>query len=298
MKKYLRYSTFALAVFTILLTNCSKDVGPQHLPNVPEITRTPIPLFTVDPSSDLFINVPSDFHVKFSIDVYFPDDVKTKPKSCNIVVARNHQYDYADIKTLKADITTFPGEVEMTGSDLASIFGIPIDSIKGGDSYEVRADFVMADGTVFHGFADGTGVVDASSDIKNFPGSTTSLLYNAVCPIDINAFLGEMMVTDDYFWEDSYEVIVTEEAPNVLKVSGINQTASEYILINLDPNTFVATVDKRVIDPAPPYFSYTNLTADGSGTIDACRTIISLTLDWNVDQGGFGAGSFSLHSKE
>lgn len=299
MKKYLRYSAFLLAAFAFLLTNCSKEVGPNHLPNVPALTRTPIPLFTVDPSSDLFINVPSEFKVKFSIGLYFPDDVKAKPESLDIVVARNHDYNYADIKTLKGDITTFPTEVNLTGNDLATIFGMPIDSIKGGDSYEIRVDFKMPDGTVIHGFPNGTSAIDASSDVKNFPGSTTSLLYNAVCPIDVNNFLGDMVVEDKFFWGDKYPVTVTLYAPNVLKVSGINTVPTEYILINLNPDTFVATVDDRVIDPAPPFFAYHNLSASGSGTIDACRTIIDLTLDWEVSEGSFGSGpGFSLHKPD
>lgn len=290
MKNYFRYSFFALAGL-MLLTNCNKAVGPDHLPNVPDITRTPIPLFTPDDSLDFVIQKPAEFHAAFTIDLYFPKDAQ--PASCDIDVAMDG--DYTNIKKLKTGITTFPTKVDVTGDDLAKLFGIKTTDIVPGDKFELRATFTLKDGTVLNGFADGIAAIGASADIKNFPGSSTDLTYNAVCPLDIGAYLGAATVDDQFFWGDSYPVTVTQPSPGVLKVTGINQVPSESVMININDKTFAATVASQVIDPAPPFFSYTNLNMAGSGTVNACDTSINLTINWTVDQGGFGSGPFTIH---
>lgn len=265
-------------------------MGPNHLPNLPVLTRSPIPLFTPDTAFDAVIQEPADFHAAFTIALYFPDDAQ--PASCDIDVAMNG--DYTKIEKLKTGITTFPTQVDVTGDELAQLFGIDINDIKPGDQFELRATFKLKDGTVLNGFANDISAVDASSDIKNFPGAETSITYNAVCPLDITAFLGTATVVDNFFWEDTYPVTVTEPSPGVLKVVGLNQTSNESVLINVNLKTFVATIPSQIIDPAPPFFSYTNLSMAGSGTVDACNNVITVNVSWNVDQGGFGSGPFVL----
>ncbi len=290
MKNYLKYLLILLTGFVFVLTSCKKEVGPNALPNLPELTRSPIPLFTPDTALDAVIQQPQDFHAAFTLGLYFPNDVQ--PASADIDVAMNG--DYTNIKKLKTGITTFPSKIDVTGDDLANIFGINVGDIQPGDKFELRATFIMKDGTVLNGFANGTDAVEASTDVKNFPGSQTSITYNAVCPLDITAFLGSATVVDNYFWGDTYPVTVTQPSPGVLKVTGINQTPDESVLINIDSKAFIATVPSQIIDPAPWFFSYTNLTMTGSGTVDACNNVINMSITWTVDQGSFGGGSFIL----
>lgn len=290
MKNNIKYLVVILAGLAFLLVNCSKEVGPNHLPKLPDLTRTPIPLFTPDTALDAVIQEPADFRAAFTLDLYFPDDVQ--PASCDIDVALNG--DYTNIHKLKTDITTFPVKVELTAEDLANACGISLDDIVPGYQFELRATYTLKDGTVLNGFADGINAVDASSDLKNFPGSQTSITYTAVCPLDLEAFVGPMTVVDDFFWEGTYPVTVTQPSPGVLKVTGLNQDPDESVLISINDKTFVATVSSQIVAPAPDFFSYTNLTMAGSGNVNACDTIITLNIDWNVDQGGFGAGPFIL----
>lgn len=290
MKNYLKYSIILLTGFAFLLASCKKEVGPNHLPNLPELTRSPIPLFTPDTAFDAVIQQPADFHAAFTIALYFPDDVQ--PASCDIDVAMDG--DYTKIEKLKTGITTFPTKVDVTGDDLAKLFGIDVNDIKPGDKFELRATFTLKDGTVLNGFANDIAAVPTSSDINNFPGAMTSITYNAVCPLDITAFLGAATVVDNFFWGDTYPVTVTEPSPGVLKVTGVNQEPNESVLVNINDKTFIATVPSQIIDPAPSFFSYTNLTMAGTGTVDACNNVITVNIAWSVDQGSFGAGPFVI----
>jgi len=293
MKNYLKYSVFILLGLAFFLVNCNKEVGPDHLPNLPELTRSPIPNFKADTSLDQVIQKPEDFHAAFTLSLYFPNDVQ--PASADIDVAMNG--DYSNIKKLKTGITTFPAKVDVTGDDLAKLFGIATSDIKPGYKFEIRATFTLKDGTVLPGFANGVDAVEASSDVKNFPGLTTSLTYSAVCPLDVSAFVGNATVNDTYFWEGSYPVTVTEPSPGVLKVTGINETPTESMVIDVNSKTFVANVASQMIDAAPSFFSYTHLTVEGSGTVNSCDNVITLTLAWSVDQGSFGSGPSFVLSK-
>jgi hypothetical protein len=293
MKNYFKYSFLTLLGLAFFLVNCNKAVGPDHLPNLPQLTRAPIPLFTPDTSLDQVIQQPQDFHAAFTISLYFPDDVQ--PASCDIDVAMNG--DYTNIKKLKTGITKFPTQVDVTGDDLAALFGIATSDIKPGYKFELRASFTLKDGTVLPGFANGIDAADASSDVKNFPGSNTTITYPAVCPLDLSAFVGEATVNDTYFWGGSYPVTVTQPSPGVLKVTGVNETPAESMLIYINNKTFAANVPSQMIDANPPFFSYTGLTVSGSGTVNSCENVITLTLGWTVDQGSFGSGPSFVLSK-
>lgn len=290
----------ALALPWALFTGCKKEYGPDKIPNFPTMEVAPVPKFTVDPSSDLVIVEPDEFKTRFTLDLYFPDDEKSLPQSADISVVMNN--DYKNIRKLKTGITTFPTTIELTGPELATLFNIDIEEIIPGTKFELRADFTMDDGRVIPGFVyldkgsatKGSSPSTASSDVNNWPDSKTNIVYNAVCPIEIDNFVGDMEVDDPFFWEDTYPVTVSLVAPDVLKISGVNQTREEEFLVRIDFKAFTATVEKQIIDPAPWFFGYTNLAVEGSGSVDACNNVINLTISWTVDQGSFGSGDFIL----
>ncbi|HRO46199.1 hypothetical protein [Agriterribacter sp.] len=290
-----------LALPLLLLTSCKKEYGPDKIPNFPVMDIAPVPKFALDPAGDLVIQQPEDFKSKFTLDLYFPDDQKTVPQSADVSIVMNNNY--KDIRKFKTGVTTFPATFDITGADLANLFNIAIEEIVPGYKFEIRADFTLKDGTVIPGFvalpdksspAKSSSPITASSDVNNWPDSKTNIIYNAVCPLEIENFVGSFTANDPYFWEDSYPVTITLEEPNVLKVTGLNQTPSESMKIKIDFKSFIATVDKQIIDPAPWFFSYTNLAVQGTGTVDACNNVINLTLTWTVDQGSFGSGDFII----
>ncbi len=296
------FALIALSLPFIFLNGCSKEYGPDKIPNFPKMDAAPVPKFTVDASADLVIQQPEEFRGKFTLDLYFPEDTRTFPKSADISVVRNRKY--TNIKKIKSGITSFPVTIEVTGSELAALFGVDVSEITPGDRFEFRADFTMPDGTVIPGFVDlnnGETPNTTSSDINGWPNSKTNVIYNAVCPIEIENFLGNKTVDDPFFWEDSYPVTITLEGEDVLVVTGINTVPAEVMKIKIDSKAFTATVTKQIIDPKAPFFpfppgdpTYADLSAEGAGTVDACNNVITLDLKWTVFGGGFGNGPFII----
>lgn len=277
----------------LLLTSCKKEYGPDKIPNFPVMDNAPVPKFAIDPAGDLVIQQPEEFKSKFTLDLYFPDDLKTTPQSADISVVMNNNY--KDIRKFKTGITTFPVTVDITGPELATLFNIGIDDIVPGYKFELRVDFTMKDGTVIPGFVilpdknnptKGSSPITASSDINNWPDSKTNIIFNAVCPLEIDDFVGEAAIGDPFFYEGDYVAQITREGDDMLRFTGLNENPASSFLIKIDSKAFTATVAKQVVEPS--IWGYTNLAVQGTGTVDACNKVIILRLNWTVDQGSFG----------
>lgn len=282
MKKILVFTIIAAFTF---LSACRKSDNPK----LPELTRVPVPLITKDLTGDGTISKdnPAGFKGKFIVDLYFKDG--PKPAKFDVVVIKNG--DKTNVKHIQDGVTAFPTTVNVTGAQLITLFG---SAIVLGDKFTIGVNLTTAAGQFFEAFPPGPGSVAYGSGLINQPGASTQIDYIAVCPFDISQYVGPATANDPYFWEDSYPVTVTLEGTNGLRVKGINQTPSESVLITINPATLDATVTKQIIDPAPPFFSYTNLAMEGKGTVDACNKRINMNITWTVSQGSFGAGPFSV----
>ena len=289
----------AITLQMVFFSGCKKEYGPDKIPNFPVMDGAPVPKFALDPAGDLVIQQPEEFKSKFTLDLYFPDDLKTAPQSADISVVMNNNY--KDIRKFKTGITTFPVTIEITAAELATLFNIDLADIVPGYKFELRADFTMKDGTVIPGFVTlpdkknpvkSSSPNTASSDVNNWSGSKTNIVYNAVCPLEIEDFVGAAAIEDPFFYEGKYAATVTQEGDNMLKLSGLNEDPASTFLIKIDFKAFTATVAKQVV--APSMFGYTNLAVEGSGTVDACNKKITLDLKWTVDQGSFGNGAFII----
>src|SRR5688500_14257673 len=113
MKKIFGYSLLIALVFAA----CRKSDNPK----LPDLIRVPTPNLILDPTSDKLISPasPASFQAKFNVDLKFKSDAP--PKEMDVVVMKNG--DKANVKTLKADVTTFPTPVEVTGQQLIDLFG-------------------------------------------------------------------------------------------------------------------------------------------------------------------------------
>src|ERR1700741_2178140 len=108
--------SFVLALFFI---SCRKEDNPV----LPALSRVPLPLITLDPTSDASISAQDAdaFHGKFIVDLYFKNDVP--PQKMNIVIIKNG--DPSTVKTVQDGVTTYPTTVEITGAQIAALFGSP-----------------------------------------------------------------------------------------------------------------------------------------------------------------------------
>ena len=167
MKKIIIYS---LCLFTIaaLFTACRKEDNAQ----LPGLIRFPLPVVTKVAGSDQNITAasPNTFSGKFSVGLYFPNDAA--PKKYDIVAIKNNNK--AEVKMIKADVTSFPTEVTVTGTQLATLFGAPIVA---GDRFDISVDVYTNTGEKFEAFPV-TGNPYASG-IAAQPAATTFIRYTA-----------------------------------------------------------------------------------------------------------------------
>lgn len=286
-----RIITYSIIIAITLLSACRKSDNP----NIPDLTRVPVPLITKG-DGDLTISKddPAAFKGSFVVDNFFKGN--STPKKLDVVIIKNG--DNSSVVHFKDDVTTYPTTLDITGAQLIDLFGPMVL----GDKFTIGANVTTESGEMFEAFPNvktslGIYINPYGAGINNLPGASPQISYSVVCPIDLNAFLGAATVVDDFFWEDTYPVTVELASPGVLKVTGINQQPNSSVLININEGTYGASITKYIVGPgsvASYVGPYTNLTMDGKGSVDACKTEINLNIGWTVDQGSFGAGPWIL----
>jgi len=115
-----------------------------------------------------------------NVGLYFPNG--EKPTKMDLYVT--YLDDYSKPKLLKADITTYPTPVTVTGKMLLDAFGLTAADLAPGDFFGMTVDMTFRDGTVKKGFQVG---VDANGnpiniepyggDAYGFPDSYPMLYY-------------------------------------------------------------------------------------------------------------------------
>jgi hypothetical protein len=280
----LRLYKMSACVFGLLMlvAGCRKSDNPK----LPNLERVPVPKYTVDETMDVLIQEPDKFRGKFTVDLYFKDDVK--PKSMDIVVARNE--DYGNVKVFKSNVTTFPVTYEVTGQELATLFGIPLTDIKPGDIFEFGSNMTLQSGKVVPMFSPvGIGY---GTGITNLPDASVLATYRAVCPLDINNFVGSATIEDPKFLEATYPVTVSLEGADVLKITGFAADAASVLRVKITNRTQTAAIASQIF--AADFFGYHNARAVGTGVVDACNNKIAMNLAFSVDEGSFGSFTVTL----
>lgn len=307
MKKFL--SILIIATIAIV-AGCRKDDNPR-LPD--GIKSVPIPLLKKDPASTLLIQDAADFTSKFSVQLYFPNGIK--PKKIDIMVAMhksasNKIYSAANVKLLKADVTAYPTDITVTGPELAQLFGITTVDIVPGNVFEIRANVTLNDGTVLQGFPETVAIRNAAgdtiklvtlapygTDANTFPGSNPTITYKAVCPLNLDDFVGTFTMEDPDFKEGTYPVRLERDGTNRLKLTGFAAgDASPEAVFYLTVNTIEQTISIEKQKYTDLLFGlYHNAYVEGSGAVDACNIGMTLSLDNSVDEGSFSTVEVTIH---
>ncbi|HJS53184.1 MAG TPA: hypothetical protein VJ765_01535 [Chitinophagaceae bacterium] len=282
MKKIIILSVYFFSIAGLFMA-CEKDVDGK----LPELTRFPVPLVVKVDGTDQVISAqnPDAFSGKFSVGLYFPND--GPPKKFDVVVMKNN--DNTNVKMIKADVTTFPTEIPITGTELAALFGSPIVL---GDKFDIGVDVVTYTGAKFEAFPV-TGNSYAAG-IAAQPGASTFVRYEAVCQYDATIYQG------------SFEVIIDEwgdyAAGEIVPVTMVDATHFSFkyraddaspIVVTVNTVTNAVTVPKQVYGTGyPPGWPYGNISAESVPSVDnfvaPCAGTFSVILKHTVAAGSFG----------
>lgn len=277
----------AIISSAVIFHSCRKDDNPK----LPDLMKAPVPVLELSENSTTIIeddDQKANFTSTFSLKLYF-DDVK--PSSYDIVATKNG--DYSDVRVLAGGLTEIPGTVEVSTQNLAELFGMTMDEMVTGTYFEVRAQFTMPNGVTIPAFST-TGEA-YSSDLKNLPGSSLTLKYQIVCPLDLSTFVGQFTVEDPDMWEGTYPVTITREGEDQLRVSGWFEDATNSFIINVDQANRTVTIPYQVFHPGEYLFGYHDWAIEGKGEIDACTNSLSIDFETTVAEGSFGTYNAQIH---
>lgn len=273
MKKS-KFNILLFSLLTLIITSC------KHGEYMPDIQRANMAVFALDENSTILIS-DETYNVNFNVSLYYPNDKVTEAR---IVGIKNG--DPSTIKILKEGITEFPINMELSFQDLESKF----ESIKEGDQIEIGMDVKM--GTVWFSAFGPDGKSTVASDAISLPGSNPTLTLKRVCPLVLDDFVGTVTLNDGFAEIPTADIVKISDTE--LEIQGYGGETAPYGIIRLtiNPKDYTVTVSKQVISAS--YGPYHNLAYEGSGTIDTCNGIISLSLAVTVDEGSFGSFPFEI----
>jgi hypothetical protein len=282
MKKIIICSIYLFTV-AAFIPACRKEDNPK----LPELTRFPLPLVVKVAGTDQVISAqtPDAFSGKFTVGLYFPNDAP--PKKFDVVVMKNDNK--TNIKVIKADVTIFPTEITITGTQLATLFGAAIVL---GDRFDISVDVTTYTGAKFEAFPV-TGNSYAAG-IAAQPGASTFVRYEAVCQYVPTAYQGAFEVISDE-WGDY--------APgDIIQLTMVDATHFSFkyladgalpIVVTINPNTNAVTVPRQVYGSGyGAGWPFGNLSAESVASTEnfvaPCAGTFSVILKHTVAAGSFG----------
>ncbi len=269
---------FYILFIVIFIEGCRKDDNPK----VPDFIKVPVPLLTLDPTSDTKISglEPKGFQAKFTVDVYFRNG--ELPKQLDLVVVKNGNA--VNVKTVLPNITSWPVEYSVTGQQLIDLFG---ELINPGDAFEFSADVTTQSGLKIAAFPIGGGIAFAPG-IYNMPGSSPLLRFAAPCPFNAEEYRGDYEVERDD-WGDY-------QPGEDITVTVINDTLLSFrykadgalpIIMKINQQTNAVTIEKQLYGKyeGDDYFAESIPGEDSS--VDPCTTSISVNINHTTSFGMF-----------
>lgn len=289
MKRIIIYSLYLFSV-AAFFPACKKDVNGK----LPELTSVPLPLIVKVTGTDQVISAqsPNTFSGKFTVGLYFPNDAP--PKKFDVVVIKNN--DKTNVKVIKADVTSFPTDVTVTGTQLAALFGSPIVL---GDKFDISVDVTTYRGEKFEAFP----VIGNSyaAGITAQPGASTLIRYEAVCQYIPSAYQGSYQVVTDE-WGDY-------TAGDIVQLTMIDNTHFSFkyladgalpIIVTVNPVTNSVSVAKQVYGSGygGAGWPYGDISCESVPGVDdfvaPCAGTFSVVLKHTVAAGSFGNAKIVL----
>jgi hypothetical protein len=280
MKKILIYS-FAALLFIVACRKSDNPLLPKNL------ARVPAPLITIDSTGDLTISAqnPDVFKGKVKIAGYYGNNIS--PAKFDVVVIKNG--DASNVKILQAGLTTLPMVVTITGTQLHTLFGTPIVS---DDSFDIGANIIMQDGTVYPAFSTSPGTI-YTAGILSQPGFNPTVRFVAICKFtatDYGAFgvptpyVVQQDGWGDYHPGDIVNVTVIDATHLSFKYLANN---AQPIIIIVNPVTNSTSVAGQTIgDYGPPFGIFSVVSVpNNANAVTPCSLGVGVTLHFTESKG-------------
>jgi hypothetical protein len=282
MKKIILLPLYLFSA-AILFNACRKADNPK----LPTLARFPLPVVLKVAGTDQVISAqnPAAFSGKFTVDKFFPNDVS--PQKFDVVVIKNGNN--SNVKMIQANVTAYPTQLTVTGTQLTTLFGAPIVL---GDKFDIGVDVTTAEGIKYEAFPV-TGAPYAAG-VASQPGASTFIRYEAVCQYDPNLYKDNfIVVTDewgDYGAGEFVPLTMIDATHFSFKYLAAN---AQPIVVTVNPNTNAVTVAKQVYGSGyPPGWPYGNISAESVPSVEdfvaPCAGTFSVILQHTVAAGSFG----------
>ena len=257
--------TFLVAM-ALAFTSCETEVedpaGLRSVGFVPAITNLNPAVFDVNDPSNTFIQ----------FDLNADSDIVSEVK---LIVSFNGDKKRVEVKSY----TTFPQNVKLFMHEAAAALGMQLSAVEAGDVFNIEAITIQGDKTYRSSAAINAAVVCAY-DPDIVTGS-----YRAVSP-DWPAD-GTVTITVDPV--DQYIVYVA----GLAALDGLTEDKGPLKMI-VNPLDFSVNAVRTVL--ASEAFGYTNIAYETQvpGLLNTCNGTYEMSFTITVDQGSFGAYSFTL----
>lgn len=288
-KNILLYGLFASLVFI----GCKKDDG--AIAKADGITTESVPYMRITKvagfTADIIPSTIASYQGKIKVELlysYTDNDLKM-PEKVDLVIIKNGNRN--DVKVLKAGITTFPSEVTFTGPELIALFGTIVTC----DGFTVGYDVYANGGKKYEAWPAGGVIGNGGATGGNQPFYSAFLNFNTKVEYDPNTYKGTFKVVSDAFadFPVGSDVILTQVSPTSFSFTSPQVQNPIPMVLTVDPATLIITAPRQKIgdwflwEPA-----YTNPSIAVTGTtsfVTPCTKLLTVFLDYRVDQGGFGA---------
>jgi hypothetical protein len=275
--------------------SCRKSDNPILPKN---LAKVPAPLLSIDTTGNQTISGqnPDSFTGKVVIASYY-GNADLNGAKFNAVVIRNG--DASNVKTLKTGITSFPTTVTVTGTELHTLFGTPIVV---GDFFDIGADVITQDGTVYPAFSTGPGTL-YSAGILSQPGFNPTVRFTAICQFTASAYGAFGVPTPYVVQQDDWADYHPGDVVNVTVIDATHMSFkylannAQPIIIVINPGTNATSVNSQVIgDYGAPFGNFSVVSVPGSNSaVTPCNLGIGVTLHFTESKGtDFGNGTIKL----
>jgi hypothetical protein len=261
MKMYSIIGLIAIMAFS--LTSCGEDPIDlsRGLGVVPIVTD-------INPAVFDGLNKTTTF-IKFTVDM--PEGAGVNAAA--VVVSFNGDQARAEV----ANVTSFPTDITITLSDVATGLGKTLDDIDLGDVINVELVTTKGGKTFYSEASFNAAVVCAYNPVTvtgNFTAVSAGWAVNGPVTITVDP-------TDDY------KVFVS----GLPELDGMVQDVGP-LEMNINPLNFSVTAPRTVLGSV--FFIYSNVAYQGSGIVDTCNGTYEMTFTITVDQGSFGSYNFTF----